>query len=135
MTAYILRRLLLMAPTLLGITLVCFILIQFVPGGPVEEIISKVRAYGSARGVSARAISEEEINNIRAYFGFDKPAYIRYLRWLGNLLRLDLGHSYVYQQPVLEVITKKFPISLFFGLTSFFLAYLISIPLGIRKAM
>src|SRR5205823_14605904 len=75
------------------------------------------------------------INNIRAYFGFDKPAYIRYLRWLGNLLRLDLGHSYVYQQPVLQVITKKFPISLFFGLTSFFLAYLISIPLGIRKAM
>lgn len=134
MTAYILRRLLLMVPTLLGISLICFILIQFVPGGPVEEVISKVRAYGSMKGVAAKRISTEEIQNIKAYFGFDKPAYVRYFIWLGNLLRLDFGKSYVYQKPVLQVIVSKFPVSLFFGLTSFVLAYLISIPLGVRKA-
>jgi len=135
MTTYILRRLLLMIPTLLGITLVCFILIQFVPGGPVEQVISKVRAYGSSRGASAKAISQEEIQNITAYFGFDQPAYIRYLRWLGNVCRGDLGKSYVYQQPVLQVIVSKFPVSVLFGLSSFILSYLISIPLGVRKAI
>ena len=135
MTTYIVRRLLLMVPTLLGITLVCFILIQFVPGGPVEEIISRVRATSSARGATAKTISAEEINNIKAYFGFDQPASVRYLRWLGNLLRGDLGKSYVYQQPVLQVIVSKFPVSIFFGLSSFILSYLISIPLGVRKAM
>lgn len=135
MTTYIVRRLLLMIPTLLGITLVCFILIQFVPGGPVEEIISKVRAYGSNRGASAKAISAQEIENIRAYFGFNKPAYVRYFQWLGKICVLDFGNSYVYQQPVLRVIASKFPLSLFFGLTSFVLSYAISIPLGVRKAM
>lgn len=135
MTTYILRRLLLMIPTLFGITLVCFALIQFVPGGPVEEVISKVRAYGSAHGVSSKSISAEEIANIKAYFGFDQPAYVRYFSWVGNLFRGDFGNSYVYQKPALEVIASKFPISLFFGLTSFFIAYLVSIPLGVRKAV
>ncbi|MDD5198353.1 MAG: ABC transporter permease subunit [Terrimicrobiaceae bacterium] len=135
MTAYIVRRLLLMLPTLLGITLVCFALIQFVPGGPVEEIISKVRAFESARGANAKTISTEEIANIKAYFGFDKPAYIRYFTWLGNLFRGDFGNSYVYQQPGLQVIVSKMPISLFFGLVSFLLSYSISIPLGVKKAM
>lgn len=135
MTAYILRRLILMVPTLLGITLVCFILVQFVPGGPVEQIISRVRAYSSSRGIAAKTISAEEMENIKAYFGFDKPAYVRYFHWLGNLFRLDFGKSYVYQKPVLQVIASKFPVSLFFGLTSFFLSYLISIPLGVHKAV
>lgn len=135
MTTYVVRRLLLMVPTLIGITLVCFILIQFVPGGPVEQVISRVRAYANERGGSAKAISAEEVENIKAYFGFDKPAYIRYLTWVRNLLRLDLGNSYVYQQPVWHVILSKMPISLFFGLTSFFLSYLISIPLGVAKAV
>lgn len=135
MTTYILRRLLLMIPTLLGITLVCFALIQFVPGGPVEEVISKVRAYGGNHGANAKSISADEIANIKAYFGFDKPAYVRYLTWVGNLFRGDFGNSYIYQKPALEVIVSKFPISLFFGLTSFFIAYLVSIPLGVRKAI
>jgi microcin C transport system permease protein len=134
MTTYILRRLLLMAPTLLGISLACFILIQFVPGGPVEQIISKVQAASASRA-GAKPISAAEIENIRAYFGFDKPAYVRYFSWLGNMLRGDFGNSYVYQKPALEVIVSKFPISLFFGLTSFFLSYAISIPLGVRKAV
>ncbi len=135
MTTYIFRRLLLIIPTLLGISLACFILIQFVPGGPVEEVISKVQALGSARGSNTKSISAAEIENIKAYFGFDKPAYVRYLSWLGNMLRGDFGNSYVYQEPALQVISSKFPISLFFGLVSFFLAYAVSIPLGVRKAV
>jgi microcin C transport system permease protein len=134
MSAYILRRLLLIIPTLLGISLVCFALVQFVPGGPVEEIISKV-SHAAASRPGSHGMSAEEVANIKAYFGFDKPAYVRYFVWLGNICRGDFGNSYVYQQPVLQVILSKIPISLFFGLVSFFISYSISIPLGVRKAM
>jgi microcin C transport system permease protein len=135
MTAYVVRRLLLMVPTLLGITLLCFILIQFVPGGPVEQQIAKVRGASTARGANARAISEAEIANIKAYYGFDQPAHVRYGRWLGNLMQLDLGKSYAYQKPVWDVIVSKLPVTLFFGVTSFLLSYFISIPLGVVKAV
>ncbi len=135
MTTYILRRLLLFIPTLFGISLVTFILIQFVPGGPVEEYISKVQGLAASQGANAQGLSPEEIENIKEYFGFDKPAHERYFEWLGNLLQGDWGRSYVYREPVLEVILSKMPISLFFGITSFVLAYLISIPLGAWKAM
>lgn len=136
MKVYLLRRLLLMIPTLFGITLVCFTLIQFVPGGPVEEAISKMRQVGSEKGMSAnRAISPAEIENIRAYFGFDQPAPVRYVRWLGNVCRGDLGRSYAYQEPVLDVILSKMPVSLFFGLTSFLVSYLVCVPLGMAKAV
>jgi len=136
MTDYILRRLLLMIPTILGITIVCFALIQFVPGGPVEQMISRIRAASSERGMDAtHSITEEEIENIKAYYGFDKPPATRYFLWLGNVLKLDLGTSYYYEEPVWDVIVSKFPISLFFGFTSFFLSYLICIPLGILKAV
>jgi len=136
MGRYILRRLLLMLPTLAGVTLAVFLLTQFVPGGPVEAMISKVRAQDSMRGGDAsKRLSEEEIRNIKAYFGFDQPIHIRYLRWLGGVLRGDLGRSYVYQAPVGEVILSKVPISLFFGVTSLVIAYLVSIPLGLAKAV
>jgi microcin C transport system permease protein len=135
MTTYLVRRLLLIVPTLLGISLACFILIQLVPGGPVEEMISRVQGFSSARGGGAKTISAAEVENIKAYFGFDRPAHERYLSWLGNLLRGDFGRSYIYHGPVLEVILSKMPISLFFGLTSFFLAYLVSVPLGVAKAI
>jgi microcin C transport system permease protein len=125
-----------MVPTLLGITIVCFALTQFIPGGPVEQMISRVRAAGSERGLDAsQSITEEEIENIKAYYGFDKPAHIRYLSWLGNVIKLDLGTSYAYEEPVWDVIISKFPISLFFGFTSFFFSYLICIPLGVLKAV
>lgn len=123
-----------MVPTLLGISLVCFALIQFVPGGPVEEMISKVQKAASEKRPGAN-ISPQEVENIKAYFGFDKPAHVRYFTWLKNVATLDLGKSYSYQEPVWDVIKSKFPISLFFGLTSFFLSYLISIPLGAAKAL
>ena len=125
-----------MIPTLIGISLVCFILIQLIPGGPVEELVSKVQNAASARGADAsKALSPEQIESIKVYFGFDKPAYERYLHWLWNVLHLDLGMSYTYGAPVFDVITSRFPISLFFGLTSFFLSYLICIPLGLWKAV
>jgi microcin C transport system permease protein len=134
MSAYILRRLLLIIPTLIGISLICFALVQFIPGGPVEQMISKVQ-HAAAYHPGSRGISAEEIQNIKAYFGFDQPAYVRYFTWLGNMCRGDFGNSYVYQKPVLEVIVSKMPISLFFGLVSYLISYAISLPLGVRKAM
>ena len=117
MRNYLIRRLLLLVPTLLGITAVCFTLIQFVPGGPVEELISRVRAQNNLEGgggsTAQQQITEEEIENIRAYYGFDKPALTRYFEWLGKVVRFDLGTSYFYEEPVWEVIKSKFPISLF----------------------
>jgi microcin C transport system permease protein len=136
MKAYILRRLLLMVPTLLGITIIVFTLVQFVPGGPVEQIIAQIKATGEQRGsLVTKDITSEEIENIKKYFGFDKPAHVRYFIWLGRVLTFDLGESYFHQEPVWDVITARFPISLFFGLTSFFLSYLVCIPLGIYKAI
>jgi microcin C transport system permease protein len=131
--AYLVRRLLLIMPTLLGITIACFLLIQFVPGGPVEQMISKVHAAAAEKG-AATNISAEEIQNIKAYFGFDKPMHVRYFIWLGKVLRLDLGMSYAYQEPVWGLLLKKLPISLFFGATSMILSYLVCLPLGIAKA-
>jgi microcin C transport system permease protein len=135
MTTYIVRRLLLMIPTMLGITVACFLLCQFVPGGPVEQVISRIRAASSVHGASQRTISPEEVANIKAYLGFDKPIHVRYFIWLGKLLRFDLGNSYVYHKPAWNVIVEKMPISLFFGLTSFVLSYAVSIPLGVWKAV
>lgn len=134
MKAYIIRRLLLMVPTLLGITVVCFLLTQFVPGGPVEQMISKVQQASSAKGMGVN-ISAAEIENIKAYFGFDKPMHTRYFLWLGKVLRFDLGMSYAYQEPVWGLMLKKLPISLVFGLTSIILSYLICLPLGVAKAL
>jgi microcin C transport system permease protein len=137
MKSYLLRRLLLMVPTLLGITLVVFTLIQLVPGGPVEEAIARARATaGESGGANAnKALSAEEIESIRTYYGFDKPAYQRYFLWLGKVVQGDLGTSWAYEEPVLDVIVQRFPVSLFFGVTSFFLSYLICIPLGAWKAV
>jgi microcin C transport system permease protein len=132
--AYIIRRLALMIPTLFGISLIVFALIQFVPGGPVEELISRVQQAAAEKRPGAN-ISPQEVANIKAYFGFDKPAPIRYAIWLGKVARLDLGKSYTYQEPVWDVIKSKFPISLFFGITSFLLSYLVSLPLGVAKAL
>lgn len=134
MKAYLIRRLLLMVPTLFGITLVCFLLIQLVPGGPVEQMISKVQQAASAKGIGAN-ISAAEIENIKAYFGWDKPIHERYLLWLGKVVRFDLGMSYAYQEPVWGLMLSKLPISLFFGLTSIVLSYLVCIPLGVAKAL
>ena len=141
MTAYFIRRFLLIVPTFIGITLVVFLVTNFVPGGPVEREIMRYRAAamreGGGGGGTAGAITlpEGAVEEIRRYYGFDKPVHIRYAQWLWKVLHLDLGNSYVYQDPVWEVIRSRLPISLFLGLTGFFLGYFICVPLGVLKAV
>jgi len=141
MKSYFLKRILLMIPTLIGITVVCFLIMQMVPGGPVEQAIQKMKLAAQTEGGVAdsgtlqTAISKEELENIKRYYGFDQPVMVRYWNWLRKLARLDLGTSYIYEKPVLEVIASRIPISLTFGLTGLFLTYLVCIPLGIQKAL
>ena len=140
MTSYFLKRILLIIPTLIGITIVCFLIMQMVPGGPVEQAIQKMKMAvqtegGAVGGTLQSAISETELENIKRYYGFDQPVMVRYWNWLRKLIRLDFGTSYTYEKPVLEVIASRIPISLTFGLTGLFLTYLVCIPLGIQKAL
>ena len=142
MSAYFIRRLLLVIPTFLGITLIVFVLTHFVPGGPIErQIIAYRMAVAGEAGAAGgpRAFGTElppdALEELKRFYGFDKPVHIRYLTWLGNVLRFDLGTSYVYQDPVWEVIRSRFPVSLTLGLTGFFLGYLVCVPLGVLKAV
>ena len=143
MTQDFLRRLLLVVPTFLGITLVVFVLMHFVPGGPVERRLMQIRNVvmageaggGGGTGQLGVSLPQEAVEEIRRYYGFDQPVHVRYGRWLWNLVHLDLGNSYIYQIPVWDVIKSRFPISIALGLTGFLLSYLISIPLGVMKAV
>ena len=144
MTAYFIRRFLLIIPTFIGITLAVFVVMQFVPGGPVERQIMRYQmaamTQGGGGGVSmsgrgSNALPEEQIEEIRRYYGFDKPIHVRYGKWLWNVLHMDLGTSYIYQDPVWDVIKSRFPISIFLGLTGFILSYIVCIPLGVVKAV
>ena len=138
MKAYIIRRLLLMVPTLLGISVLLFLLIQLLPGGPVEAYIANILHSFSHGGVSTPEMYEMtqiELEKVKENFGYDKPAYQRYFSWLWKIMQGDLGDSFIYRKPVWSVIKERMPISLFLGFTSFFLSYLICIPLGIRKAL
>jgi len=139
-TAYFIRRFLLIVPTFLGITIAVFVIMQFVPGGPVERRIMQIQMAASQGGIAgaargAQALPADAIEQIRAYYGFDKPVHIRYIQWLWKVLHLDLGTSYIYQDPVWDVIRSRFPISIFLGLTGFLLSYIICIPLGVLKAV
>ena len=142
MRAYFLRRLLLVIPTFIGITLAVFVIMHFVPGGPVERQILQYRMAimtegGVSGGAQALAVSlpQDAIDEIRRFYGFDKPVHVRYGQWLWNVIRLDLGNSYIYQEPVWDVIKSRFPGSIFLGLTGFLLSYVICIPLGVMKAV
>jgi microcin C transport system permease protein len=139
-TSYFIRRFLLIIPTLLGITLVVFVITHFVPGGPVERQIMRMRmaASGETGGSGGRIqveLPEDAIEQIRQYYGFDKPVHVRYGLWLWNLAHLDLGNSYIYQDPVWDVIKSRFPVSITLGLTGFLLSYLVCVPLGVLKAV
>ncbi len=165
MTAYIVRRLLFMLPTLIGIMLVSFICIQFAPGGPVERVIA--RLTGSDTGATARisgspggdfagpaqfqggsavdavstkyrgaqGLDPEFIKSLEKQFGFDKPAHERFLIMLWDYARFDFGKSYFRDVSVLQLIKEKLPVSMSLGIWMMLLTYLISIPLGIRKAV
>ena len=142
MTGYFIRRFLLIIPTFIGITAAVFVIMHFVPGGPIERQIMRYKAAmmseAGAVGGDTRfgtEIPPQALEEIRRYYGFDKPVHVRYAQWLWNVLRLDLGTSYVYQDPVWDVIKRRFPVSLFLGLTGFFLSYIVCIPLGVWKAI
>lgn len=140
---YILRRTLLMVPTLFGLTIVVFAIINLAPGSPIEQKIQQLKFSnvgavdaGTSVGSVAQdsAISEEVIEALKKQYGFDKPMHIRYWIWLKGLSKFDFGDSFTYEEPVIDVIVSKFPVSLQFGITSLILTYLVCIPLGIVKA-
>ncbi len=144
MYAYILKRLLLMLPTLLGILLLTFVVIQFVPGGPVEQMVAQLQgrdtggegaAVGGAGYRGRQGVDAARIAEIRAFYGFDKPAHERFWQMLGQFSRFDLGKSFFYPKSVWELVKEKLPVSISLGLWTFFLSYIISIPLGISKAV
>lgn len=141
MFVYLVRRLLLMIPTLFGITLLTFAIINLAPGSPVEQKLQAIR-FGSSMGgggggghAQDTGVNQEVIDALKKQYGFDKPVHVRYWIWLKNLSRLDFGDSFTYEEPVMDVITSKFPVSLQFGVTSIILTYLVCIPLGMRMAI
>jgi microcin C transport system permease protein len=139
MLSYILKRLLLMIPTLLGVLLLTFAVIQFVPGGPVEQYLAESRSATGASGESmyrgGKGVTEKRLAEIKALYGFDKPATERFWIMLKSYLTFDLGKSFFQNKPVWDLIKEKLPVSISLGLWVFFLSYFISIPLGISKAV
>jgi microcin C transport system permease protein len=139
MLIYFLKRLMLMVPTLLGVLTVTFIVIQFVPGGPVEQVLAEARASqkggeGSAYKAS-RDIDKKQIEELKKLYGFDKPAHVRYFEMLANFARFDLGRSFMQNKDVWTLIKEKLPVSISLGLWAFLISYLISIPMGVTKAV
>ena len=144
MAGYILKRLLLMIPTLFGVMVVTFIVIQFVPGGPVEQLISQMQRHNAAgeggggggmplyRGDSG--LDSERIEKLKALYGFDKPVHQRFFDMLVNYATFNLGDSYFHHKSVLDLVISKLPVSISLGMWTFFIVYLTSIPLGIAKA-
>jgi len=138
--SYLVRRLLLVIPTFIGITIVCFSLTRFLPGGPVEIRMMRLKGMGAAgeaaSGTSASHVSDEYRKELEAQFGFDKPIYVQYYDWLvTNRMGMKLP-SYDYpNKTAWELIRARIPVSVWFGLASFLLTYLICIPLGIAKAL
>ena len=163
MAAYIVRRILFMIPTIFGIMLVSFVVVQFAPGGPVERVIAQLRgsdtgatsrisgstsgdfAHGAVQSGSqfdvsskyrgAQGLDPAFIKSLEKQFGFDKPAYERFSLMMWNYLRFDFGKSYFRDVSVLQLIKEKLPVSISLGIWMTLLSYLISIPLGIRKAV
>lgn len=162
MAAYILRRLLLIIPTMIGIMAISFLIIQFAPGGPVEQVIAQLSGQGgsatdrisgagsdlggaqnvqegnfqgSSRYRGAQGLDPEFIQRLEKQFGFDKPPLERFQLMMWNYLRFDFGESYFRKVSVIDLIIEKMPVSISLGLWITLLSYAISIPLGIRKAV
>lgn len=141
-TSYFIRRLLLIIPAFIGVTLLVFAVTRVVPGGPIERMLNSALlsagdrgASAAGRGVGGSVLSEEQIQQLRVYYGFDKPIVVSYVDWLGKVVRFDLGRSTRYNEPVWETIRSRLPISLFYGITTLILTYAVCIPLGIAKAV
>ena len=162
MAAYLIKRLLLIIPTLLGILLINFAIIQFAPGGPVEQVIAQLTGTDSGTQLSggggdglggaaqtdlsqgtdinsryrgAQGLDPEFIKELEKQFGFDKPAHERFFLMVRNYLTFDFGKSYFQDKPVVDLILEKLPVSVSLGIWMLIITYLISIPLGIRKAV
>ena len=162
MAAYLVRRLLLMIPTLFGILLVAFVVVQFAPGGPVERVLAQLSGMDSGAGSrvgggssdfgarnlqgagqidtsskyrGAQGLDPEFIKKLEKQFGFDKPAYVRFFIMLKNYLMFDFGQSFFRNISVIDLIKEKLPVSISLGLWMTLITYLISIPLGIAKAV
>ncbi len=156
MTSYFLRRILLIFPTFVGISLMVFVILQITPGGPLEQELMKLRGgmatmggggiTGSGAGVvetaggsddqfGAMEIPEEALDEMKRYYNLDKPIPVRYVLWMWDLFHLNFGRSYVYAEPVWDVIKSRFPISIYFGLIGMTLSYIVCIPLGVAKAI
>ena len=141
MAAYIAKRLLLMLPTLFGVLLITFVVVQFVPGGPVEQYMSEARRGaalsqgGSSAYRGSQGVDPKRIEQIKALYGFDKPAHERFFQMVGQFARFDLGKSFFQNKPVSQLIMEKLPVSVSLGLWTFFISYLIAVPLGVAKAV
>lgn len=140
MLTYFSRRILLIIPTFIGVTFLVFALTRFVPGGPVERMIAETQAQNLEGGRSsssgmAQVLSPEQIAELNAYYGLDKPVHQAYFQWISKVVKLDLGESSRYYEPVWDMVVERMPISLFYGFWTFIIAYAVSIPLGIIKAL
>ena len=152
MGAYIIKRLLLMIPTLLGVMLLTFLVVQFVPGGPIEQIIARLenpeagadsRLNGGDENTDtsnstyqgAKGLDPEFIKKLEIQFGFDKPPHERFLKMLKDYATFDFGESYFTDKRVIDLIIEKMPVSISLGLWLMIITYAVSIPLGIRKAI
>lgn len=139
MQGYFLRRFLLIIPTFIGITILVFALTRLVPGGPIERMLAEAQLAGetasSMESFGSQALDEDQLAQLKAYYGFDKPIITSYFDWLGKVLVLDLGESTRYGEPVWDTIIDRLPVSVFYGITTMILTYLICIPLGIAKAL
>lgn len=136
MLIYLLKRLLLIIPTLIGVTIISFVLLNLTPGGPIEQKIREIKFSQSGGGGGQNfGVSEEVIEGLKKQYGFDKPVHVRYFIWVKNLARLDFGRSFAFEEPALDIILGRIPISMQFGLISFLLIYLVCVPLGIMKAV
>jgi microcin C transport system permease protein len=133
MLRYLIKRLLLIIPTLIGVSIACFLLTRILPGGPIEQAIMRMTSGGQQ--IHSKSVETKEVERLKKIYGFDKPIHEQYFSWMGKIVVGDFGESFRDFRPVLSVIIERLPISLSFGLTGFLLSYLICIPLGIKKAL
>ena len=142
MLAYIVKRLLLMIPTVFGIMLLTFTITQFVPGGPVERMVAQMSGYGAGGETGGgalyqgkRGLDPERLEQLNRLYGFDQPAMTRFFRMMRSYLVFDFGQSYYHHQSVVQLVISKMPVSMSLGLWSFVIVYATCIPLGIAKAV
>jgi len=144
MWVYVLKRLLLMIPTLFGVLLITFVVIQFVPGGPVEQMVAQFQGFeagGEGPGAAQagyrgrQGVDAVRVEEIKKLYGFDKPPHERFIQMIGQFARFDLGRSFYHNKDVAQLMLEKLPVSISLGMWTFVLIYLISVPLGIMKAV